>query len=443
MQHENPSPNESSLPLETTAPPGPAQPEAPSALEAGWKRRAALFLTAQNLSLFGSSVVSFAIIWHITLTTSSGIWMMLTTLAAMLPQVLVSLFGGVLADRYNRKTLIMLSDGFIALSTLGLAIAFLLGFTRLELLLVISAVRSVGAGIQTPAVGAIFPQLVPQDKLTKVQGINQTIGSVLMLAAPPAAGVLLGSLGLVSSFFVDVITAALAIAVTSMIRVEKVVRKDVPLSIWADMHAGLRYTLCHPKLRRVILCFGFSMFLITPAAILSPLMVQRTFGPEVWKLTANEVSWTVGNLLGGIYVSVKGDFKNKVLTVAVCLLAFGVLFGLLGAAWDIVSYLVFMGLGGLFLPAISTAQTVYIQEITEPDVLGRVFSIVQIMAASAMPVAILLFGPLADVVSVQLLMIISGVLLAAVGVWYGLTGNRESTRGFLSGSACDIKPPQA
>ncbi len=418
------------------AAPMPGEPQS-------WLRRTALFLVAQNLSLFGSSVVSFAIIWHITLTTSSGVWMMLSTLSAMVPQVLVSLFGGVLADRYNRKTLIMLSDGFIATATLGLAIAFLNGYTRLELLLVVTAVRSVGAGIQTPAVSAIFPQLVPQDKLTKVQGINQTIGSVLMLAAPPAAGVLLGSLGLVASFFTDVITAALAIAVTSLIRVEKVARKDAPLSIWADMHAGLRYTLCHPKLRRVILCFGFTMFLITPAAILSPLMVQRTFGPEVWKLTANEVSWTVGNLLGGIYVAVKGEFKNKVLTVAVCLLAFGVVFALLGAAWDIVSYLAFMVIGGLFLPSISTAQTVYIQEITEPDVLGRVFSIVQIMAASAMPVAILLFGPLADVVSVQLLMIISGVLLAAVGVWYALTGNRESTRGFLSGSACEIKPPQA
>ncbi len=414
-----------------------------TAIRQGWVKKAALFLIAQNLSLFGSSVVAFAIIWHITLTTSSGVWMMLATLASMLPQVLVSLFGGVLADRYNRKNLIMLADGFIAIATLGLAIAFLLGYTRLELLLIISAVRSLGAGIQTPAVSAIYPQLVPQDKLTKVQGINQTIGSVLLLVAPPAAGLLLASLGIVASFFVDVVTAALAILVTSLIHVEKVPRSDTPLSIWSDMRTGVRYTLCHPKLGRLIVCFGLSMFLITPAAVLSPLMVQRTFGPEVWRLTANEISWTLGNLLGGVYVSVKGEFKNKVLTVAICLLAFGVLFGLLGVAWDFVSYLIFMGLGGLFLPAISTAQTVHIQEITEPEVLGRVFSIVQIIMVSAMPVAILAFGPLADVVSVELLLIISGVLLMAVGLWYGLTGNRESTRGLLAGKTCEARPPEA
>ena len=153
----------------------------------GWKKRIPLFLLSQNISLFGSSVAGFAVIWHITLTTSSGTWLMLATICALLPQILFSLIGGVLADRHNRKHLIMLSDGFIALATLGLAIAFLLGLERLELLLTISAVRSIGADIQTPAAGAIYPQLVPQEHLTKVQGINQTLNSVLMLLPLPLA----------------------------------------------------------------------------------------------------------------------------------------------------------------------------------------------------------------------------------------------------------------
>jgi len=391
----------------------------PQTLSTQWKKQAALFLISQNISLFGSSVVAYAIIWHITITTSSGTWMMLSTISAMLPQILVSLFGGVLADRYSRKMLIMLSDGFTAMATLGLAIAFLSGFGSLTLLLVISAVRSVGAGIQSPSVSAIFPQLVPQDRLTKVQGMNQTIYALLNLLSPPIAGVILGTIGITATFFVDVSTAAIAIFVMSRIRVEKIVRKDAPATMWADMKAGLYYTLCHPRLRRIILCFTASFFLITPAAVLSPLMVQRTFGSDVWMLTANELSWTLGTLVGGLFVALKGEFRDKVLTVAVCLVAFGVIFGLLGIAWDIVSYLIFMGIGGFFLPAISTAQTVYIQEVTEPEVMGRVFSIVEIITASAMPVAILVFGPLADVVSVQTLLIISGVLLAMVGIVYG------------------------
>ena len=95
---------------------------------------------------------------------------------------------------------------------------------------------------------------------------------------------------------------------------------------------------------------------------------------------------------------------------------------MLGVAWDLVSFLVFMGVAGCFLPAIATAQTVQIQESAEPEMLGRVFSVVDIVTASAMPVAILVFGPLADVVSVQALLVVSGVLLALVGLWYGWAG---------------------
>ena len=69
-----------------------------------------LFLASQNISLFGSQLVSYAIIWYITLETSSGGWLTMITVCSMMPQALISLWGGVLADRYNKKTLIILSD---------------------------------------------------------------------------------------------------------------------------------------------------------------------------------------------------------------------------------------------------------------------------------------------------------------------------------------------
>ena len=71
--------------------------------------------------------MSFAIIWYVTLQTSSGKWIMLFTICSLLPQVLISLWAGVWTDRHNRKHLIMLADGFIALATLGLVIAFWAG----------------------------------------------------------------------------------------------------------------------------------------------------------------------------------------------------------------------------------------------------------------------------------------------------------------------------
>lgn len=383
-----------------------------------FNKKIILFLISQNISLFGSAVVGFCIIWYITLETSSGIWLMLATICSLLPQVVISLWGGVWADRHNRKHLIMLADAFIALATLGIALFFWAGFQRMELLLVVSVVRSIGAGIQMPAVNAIYPQLVPQDRLTKVQGINQTLNSVLMLLSPAVGGIVLGSMDIAWAFMLDVVTAALAILIISFIKVEKIERTDASDSIFMELKQGIDYTFHHPLLRGIIICYACSFFLVTPAAILSPLLVERSFGNDVWMLTANEIVWTVGSLVGGLFVSLHGEFKNKIRTIAICLIAFGVTFSLLGVAGNFTVYLIIMGASGFFMPIITTAQTVFIQEITQPTILGRVFSIVQIISASAMPVAILIFGPLADVVSVESILVISGILLAFVGIVY-------------------------
>jgi DHA3 family macrolide efflux protein-like MFS transporter len=95
------------------------------------------------------------------------------------------------------------------------------------------------------------------------------------------------------------------------------------------------------------------------------------------------------------------------------------MFAMLGLSWDFASYLVFMGIAGFFLPMWLTAQTVYIQETAPPDVLGRVFSVVELVGYGAVPIAILFFGPMADIVSVESLLVVTGALLVLVGALYG------------------------
>jgi MFS transporter, DHA3 family, macrolide efflux protein len=178
-----------------------------------WKKNIILFLGSQTISLFGSSLVQYAIMWHITLTTQSGVMMTLSIVCGFVPTFFLSPIAGVWADRYNRKVLIILSDSMIAISTLILAILFLNGYDSLWLLFVMSAVRAIGAGIQTPAVGAILPQLVPEEKLTKVNGINGSIQALIMLLSPIASGALLSMATIETIFFIDVVTAAIAVMI--------------------------------------------------------------------------------------------------------------------------------------------------------------------------------------------------------------------------------------
>lgn len=160
-------------------------------MERNWKKNIILFLSTQTISLFGSMLVQYAIMWHITLTTQSGVMMTVAIVCGFLPTFFLSPFAGVWADRYNRKGLIVLSDALTAIATLILAILFWMGYDALWLFFVMSAVRAIGSGIQTPAVGALIPDLVPEDKLTKVTGTQGTIQAFVMLVSPMVGGALL------------------------------------------------------------------------------------------------------------------------------------------------------------------------------------------------------------------------------------------------------------
>ena len=125
-------------------------------------RRCILFLASQSITLFGSTLVQMAVVWYVTLSTSSGVWTAAFSICSYLPQFLISIPGGVWADRIPRKCLIISAD--LATAMITLAMIVLMPFlpddpALLAGLLIMSVLRSLCAGIQTPAVNAAIPQL--------------------------------------------------------------------------------------------------------------------------------------------------------------------------------------------------------------------------------------------------------------------------------------------
>jgi len=254
-----------------------------------WKKKIILFLTSQSISLFGSLLVQYAISWYITLKTQSAIMMTISIICGFLPTFFISPFARVWADRYNRKTLIILSDSMIAVSTLFIAILFFLGYNSLWLLFVISAIRSLGAGIQTPTVGAFIPQIVPEDKLTKVNATNSSIQSMMMIFAPILSGALLSITSIEIIFFVDVITALIAVFTLSLFLHVPLHSKaviDDKASYFTDLREGVKYIRGHGFVRAFFMFAIVFHILVSPSAFLTPLQVARSFGNDVWRLTA-------------------------------------------------------------------------------------------------------------------------------------------------------------
>ena len=382
-----------------------------------WKKRVILFLTSQTISLLGSSLTQYAIIWYVTLTTTSGIMLTISTLVTFIPQVLISLFAGVWADRYNRKRLIICADALVALSTLGLAFSFFMGYRELWIVFLVSAIRSVGTGIQTPTVNALIPQITPKTALMRVTGFNGSLQSLTMIVAPAVSGALLATVSVESTFFIDVVTAIIGISLLSILKIPPHQRaqtsKDTGTA--ADLKTGILYAYRHPFIKVLLIFYALLMFLVTPTAFLTPLLIARTFGEEVWYLTANEVIYSVGAMIGGLIIVAWGGFKSRITTIMVFSILCGVFCLGLGLSPVFYVFLGFMLFVGLTVPFITTPITVLLQERVDEAMQGRVFSLVQIMAATAFPVGMTFFGPLADVMDVRLLVVITGILTALCG----------------------------
>lgn len=385
----------------------------------GWKKKTAVFLTSQSMSMFGSMLVQYAIIWHITLTTKSGAILTLSTLSAFLPQLLISPFAGVWADRYSRKRLIIYADMLTATSTLILAMFFLFGYRELWLIIVVAAIRSVGVGIQSPAVNAFLPQIVPTERLIKVNSVNGTIQPIIMIAAPVMSGAMLSFSRLESIFFVDVITAILAIGLLLTLKVGAYQRASDQhdKGYLDDLKAGLAYVGQNHAIKTLFLFFAFVGFLITPAAFLSPLLVTRSFGNEVWRLTANEVAFFIGSILGGLIMTAWGGFKNHFRTIGLSCILWAILFAGLGLSKIFALYLIVMFLAGIPMPFLNVPTITLLQEMVRPDMQGRVFSLQQMIMSTVLPAGMLVFGPLADIFSIETLLIITSALMVIPGLW--------------------------
>jgi MFS transporter, DHA3 family, macrolide efflux protein len=380
-----------------------------------WRRNVALFLTGQTVSLFGSMIAQYAVMWWVTLQTRSGLAVALYAVAAFLPQGLVSIFGGVLADRMNRRVLVMIADGAIAAATLALALLMASGVDDLWIVLLAVAVRSLGAGVQTPAVQAMIPQIVPPEQLMRVNGMFQTIQSAMALLAPAAAGAIFAAFGLAPVFFLDVITAVIGIGLLALVAVPTLERAaETRASYRQDLTEGMRYVRSHPIVRWLLIVYAVIFLLTVAPSFVTPLMVARTFGSEEWMLAALEIAFSLGMLLGGVLMSTVLARRSPIGMILLAVYGFGLATVALGLSGNLWIFYGFMFVFGLLVPPFSTPFMTLIQETVDPAMHGRVFSYVGIVMALATPVGMVVFGPLADVVSVQVLLIAAGLTAIAV-----------------------------
>lgn len=387
-----------------------------------WAKPFFIIWGGQLFSLLGSSLVQFALVWWLTQTTGSAVVLATATLAALLPEVFLAPFAGALVDRLNRRLVMIVADGSIALVTFGLVLLFWSGFIQPWHIYVAMFLRSLGSAFHWPAMQASTSLMVPDKHLSRIAGINQALRGALGIIAPPMGALLLSLIPMFGVLSVDIVTAMIAIAPLLFIAIPQPADTEraplnSPRQLWRDVVEGARYLA---GWRGALALMGSAMllnFVLAPSSTLMPLLVTQHFHGDAWMLGWLESGMGVGAIIGGLLLGVWGGFKRRIFTSLSGIVGIGMGIAIIGLtpATLFVLALGGMALTGMMAPIANGPIQAIMQANVAPEYQGRVFSLVGSLATAMMPLSLLVAAPVAELLGVRAWFLIGGIITFVIG----------------------------
>ncbi|MCD4685449.1 MAG: MFS transporter, partial [Anaerolineae bacterium] len=291
-----------------------------------WKTPFFTIWGGQALSLIGSSIAMFALIWWITDETGSATVLAIASLFSMMPSIVLGPFAGVFVDRWNRRTIMIVADSVIALASLVLVYLFWADTVQIWHIYTVMFIRSLGGMFHWPAMQSSTTLMVPDEHLARVSGINQAMMGLLSIVGPALGALLLAVVDVHQIMLIDVATAAFAVAPLFFIAIPQPERKPngadadaqepaAKSSMWSEMREGLVYLLNWRGLMVLTVMALVVKVALTPAFALLPILVTQHFNGSAGALATGQGLFGVGVIVGGVLLGVWGGFKRNILTM--------------------------------------------------------------------------------------------------------------------------------
>jgi DHA3 family macrolide efflux protein-like MFS transporter len=388
-----------------------------------WMKKFIPIWSAQVFSLLGSGLVQFALVWYLTKETGSATILAMATFVALIPDVLLAPFAGALVDRWNRRLVMILADGSIAVITLGLALLFAFDKVQIWHIFVVLFLREAGAVFHWPAMQSSTSLMVPDKHLARVAGINQALRGGLSIIAPPLGALLMSLLAFYQVIAIDIVTALIAITPLFFIRIPQPVRKgsDSAINInivLKDTAEGLKFVKAWPGILMLGLVAAFINFVLAPFSTFLPLLVTQHFSKGVWELSLLESCIGFGVVGGGLLLGVWGGFKKRILTSMVGVIGLGVGVLLVGLAPSTAFFLAVIGVTiiGLMNPIANGPLQAIMQSKIPPEMQGRVMSLITSICTAMMPISMLVSAPVANSLGLRFWYWMGGLVTIIMGI---------------------------
>ena len=400
-----------------------------------WLAIIAVIWSGQAASMFTSYAASFAAIWYVTENTGSALALSFLSICAYLPQGLLSPFGGILADRLNRKYLIILADSICGLASFALGLIILFGQVSFAAIVVMVIIRSAAQAFHYPALMALMPMLVPEKHLLRINTLDQLLLSVSGMAAPVLGIFFYTVLGFHSVMFLDFAGALIACTGMLLAKVPSTERASISSNTQSsndtfnDSTSVKNHALVDLKegwvaLKRVrglfvlIILITLGMVCFSPMSSLYPLMTFDYFQGDGYMASIAEATFAAGLLIGSSILMVWGGGKKLTRLIAIACISFGLLCSVSGLIspnmfWIFAILCAGMGLVSAWF---NGPMMTLIQRNTTEETMGRVIGLVNTGIALAGPVGIAAGGIFAEFMGVAPFFVVDGILCAFIGI---------------------------
>lgn len=391
-----------------------------------WKSRFFLIWTGQAFSLFGSSLVDFALIWWLTIETGSENILAFSSLLALLPRMILGPFAGAIIDRMNRKKVMLLADGAIAVVTVILVVMVHLDVVSVAVVLLVLFLRSMGAMFHQPAMKSATALLVPEEQLARIGGFNNILNGAMKIVAPVAGAVLIELFELYAVLYIDVVTAVIAVVTLIPVVIPGVEKKNKEITAGAivqETKEGLSYVRHSRALLFVVLTCTMCNFGCGPVEALKALLVKDYFGGGALELSWLTAASGAGLIAGGLLLGVWGGCKRNLITSAIG-------WGGLGAALLAIGFLPPSGYTLLWIMTFITGVSIAIgnagleafyQANVPVEYHGRVFSVLATLDNTTVPIGLVVATCIGDIIPIQFWYILTGILHVSLFVFWSFS----------------------
>lgn len=349
----------------------------------------------QLISTIGSGLTGFALGVWIYEQTGSPTLFAISLFVYFLPRVILSPFAGVLADRLDRRIVMIASDSLAAAATLAIALLYFSGDLQIWHIYISNVVFAIANTLQWPAYSAATTLLVPKEHLGRAGGMTQVGDAISSLIAPGVAGILYVATGLKTIIIIDLVSFLFAFATLIAVRFPRPEKpEEENFTFFQDSLVGWRFIIKRKGFLALQIIFAIMNFCGSITYAMFTPMILEIAKPDTLGLISSILGG--GFLVGTLILSIWGGPKRRIFGTYTFEFCFGLSIFLTGWATTVPLIVAAQLLGTLTVPIANGCTQALWQSKVPQDMQGRVFSARPMISFSIIPLAYLLSGPLSE-----------------------------------------------